>query len=290
MNAKRKSSKFRRGVRELVEVFNRNKTSWVGLVMLLVIIAVAILAPVISPYNPVEQHMVDKFQSPSSEYLLGADQFGRDILSRIIFGARISLTVGVFSILLATVLGTLLGLFAGYKGGAWNTIIMRGADVFMSFPTLIMGLLIVAMLGPSLVNIIVAIALTMTPRFVRIARAPTISVKERDYIEAGRAMGLSDVRIMAVHILPNIWGEILVMSSLWMATAVRVEAGLSFIGLGVKPPTPSWGVMIKEGFRFILDAPGLAIYPGLAILITIFAINMLGDGLRDAIDPKLRQK
>jgi len=290
MNAKRKSSKFRRGVRELVEVFNRNKTSWVGLVMLLVIIAVAILAPVISPYTPVEQHMADKFQSPSSEYLLGADQFGRDILSRIIFGARISLTVGVFSILLATVLGTSLGLFAGYEGGAWNNIIMRGADVFMSFPTLIMGLLIVAMLGASLVNIIVAIAVTMTPRFVRIARAPTISVKERDYIEAGRAMGLSDVRIMVVHILPNIWGEILVMSSLWMATAVRIEAGLSFIGLGVKPPTPSWGVMIKEGFRFILDAPGLAIYPGLAILITIFAINMLGDGLRDAIDPKLRQK
>lgn len=289
MNAKGRSSKFRLAVRKLIEVFNQNKTSWVGLAMLLVLTAVAILAPLISPYNPVEQHIVDRLQPSSPKYFLGTDQYGRDILSRIIWGTRISLTVGTLSIFLGMILGGSLGLLAGYKGGAWNNIIMRIMDVFMSFPTLIMGLLIVAMLGASLVNLIVAIALTVTPRFARIARAPTVSVKERDFVEAGRAMGFSDVRIMALHILPNILGEILVMGSLWIATAVRIEASLSFIGLGVKPPTPTWGGMIREGFEFVLDAPWLSVYPGAVILITVFAFNMLGDGLRDAIDPKLRQ-
>lgn len=289
MNAKGRSSKFRRAVRELIEVFNQNKTSWVGLAMLLVLTAVAILAPLISPYNPVEQHIVDRLQPSSPKYFFGTDQYGRDILSRIIWGTRISLTVGTLSIFLGMILGGSLGLLAGYKGGAWDNIIMRIMDVFMSFPTLIMGLLIVAMLGASLVNLIVAIALTVTPRFARIARAPTVSVKERDFVEAGRAMGFSDVRIMALHILPNILGEILVMGSLWIATAVRIEASLSFIGLGVKPPTPTWGGMIREGFEFVLDAPWLSVYPGAVILITVFAFNMLGDGLRDAIDPKLRQ-
>jgi peptide/nickel transport system permease protein len=289
MNQMVKSSKFRRTLRELIEVFNQNKTSWVGLSLLLVLTAVAILAPLISPYNPVEQHIVDRLQPPSSTYILGTDQFGRDILSRIFWGARISLTVGTLSIFLGMTLGGSLGLLAGYKGGIWDNTIMRIMDVFMSFPTLIMGLLIVAVLGASLVNLIVAIALTVTPRFARIARAPTVSVKERDFIEAGRAMGFSDVRIMAVHILPNILGEILVMGSLWIATAVRIEASLSFIGLGVKPPIPTWGGMIREGFEFFLDAPWLSVYPGAVILITVFAFNLLGDGLRDAIDPKLRQ-
>jgi peptide/nickel transport system permease protein len=289
MNQRVKSSKFRRTLRELIEVFNQNKTSWVGLALLLVLTAVAILAPLISPYNPVEQHIIDRLQPPSSTYTLGTDQFGRDILSRIFWGSRISLTVGTLSIFLGMILGGSLGLIAGYKGGIWDNIIMRIMDVFMSFPTLIMGLLIVAVLGASLVNLIVAIALTVTPRFARIARAPTVSVKERDFIEAGRAMGFSDVRIMAVHILPNILGEILVMGSLWIATAVRIEASLSFIGLGVKPPTPTWGGMIRDGFEFVLDAPWLSVYPGAFILITVFAFNLLGDGLRDAIDPKLRQ-
>ena len=281
-------SKWRRVFREVIDVFNTNKTSWVGLVLLVIITAIAILAPVLAPYNPVEQHIIHRLQPSSGEYLLGTDHFGRDILSRIIWGARISLTVGVFSIVLGMIIGGAFGLVAGYKGGTVDNIIMRVMDVFMSFPTLIMGLLIVAVLGASLINLIVAIALTVAPRFARIARAPTVVIKERDFVEAGRAMGFSDVRIMVVHILPNIIGEILVMASLWIATAVRIEASLSFIGLGVKPPTPTWGGMIREGFEFILDAPWLSVYPGAVILIVVFAFNMLGDGLRDALDPKLR--
>ena len=252
-------------------------------------IIVALLAPWLAPYNPVEQHIIHRLQPASATYLLGTDQYGRDILSRIIWGARISLTVGVFSILLGMIIGRAFGLVAGFKGGVVDNIIMRVMDVFMSFPTLIMGLLIVAVLGPSLTNLIVAIALTVAPRFARIARAPTVTVKERDFVEAGRAMGFSDLRIMVVHILPNILGEILVMASLWIATAVRIEASLSFIGLGVKPPIPTWGGMIREGFEFILDAPWMSVYPGAVILVTVFAFNMLGDGLRDALDPKLRQ-
>jgi peptide/nickel transport system permease protein len=270
-------------------VFNKNKTSWVGLILLAIMILVALFAPLLAPYDPVEQHILHRLQPSSATYWLGTDSYGRDILSRIIWGARISLTVGVFSILLGMFLGGSFGLLAGYKGGWLDNIIMRVMDVFMSFPTLIMGLMIVAVLGASLTNLVVAIALTVAPRFARIARAPTVSIKERDFVEAGRAMGFSDLRIMAVHILPNIVGEILVMASLWIATAVRIEASLSFIGLGVKPPTPTWGGMIREGFEFILDAPWLSVYPGLVILITVFAFNMLGDGLRDALDPKLRK-
>ena len=284
-----KRSKMGRFLQEMVEVFNKNKTSWVGFVILIIMVVVALAAPLLAPYNPVEQHIIHRLQPSSSQYFLGTDQFGRDILSRIIWGARISLTVGVFSILLGMIIGGAFGLLAGYKGGMVDNVIMRIMDVFMSFPTLIMGLLIVAVLGASLVNLTVAIALTVAPRFARIARAPTVTIKERDFVEAGRAMGFSDLRIMVVHILPNIMGEILVMASLWIATAVRIEASLSFIGLGVKPPTATWGGMIREGFEFILDAPWLSIYPGAVILITVFAFNMLGDGLRDALDPKLRE-
>jgi peptide/nickel transport system permease protein len=274
---------------ELVYAFNRNIISWVGVGLLAILAAMAILAPVIAPYNPVEQHIVDQFRGPSAKYWLGTDEYGRDIFSRILWGSRISLSVGTVSVLLGMVMGGALGIFAGYRGGVWDNLIMRVMDVFMSIPTLLMGLFVVAALGPSLVNLIAAIALTVVPRFARIARAPTVSIKERDYVESCRAMGFSDVRIMLVHILPNIMGDILVMGSLWVATSVRIEASLSFIGLGVPPPTPTWGGMVREGFDKILDSPWTSVYPGAFILITVLAFNLIGDGLRDAIDPKLRE-
>lgn len=273
---------------ETYHVFNRNKTSWVGLILLLILVALAILAPVIAPHNPVEQNIIQRLQPPSSRFLLGTDYYGRDVLSRIIWGCRVSFVIGSVSVAAAMLFGTLLGSVAGYKGGYLDNFVMGLMDVLMSIPTLLMGLLIVAILGPSQANLIIALALTMVPRFARIARAPTIAAKNKTYVEACQAMGFSDIRILVVHIFPNILGELMVMGSMWMATAVRTEAALSFIGLGVKPPTATLGGMIREGFKDIMSAPWASLYPGLVILLIVFAANLLGDGLRDALDPKLR--
>jgi len=273
---------------ETYHVFNRNKTSWVGLILLLILVALAILAPVIAPHNPVEQNIVQRLQPPSARFLLGTDYYGRDVLSRIIWGCRVSFVIGSVSVAAAMFLGTLLGSVAGYKGGYLDNFVMGVMDVLMSIPTLLMGLLIVAILGPSQANLIIALALTMVPRFARIARAPTIAAKNKTYVEACQAMGFSDIRVLVVHIFPNILGELMVMGSMWMATAVRTEAALSFIGLGVKPPTATLGGMIREGFKDIMSAPWASLYPGLVILLIVFAANLLGDGLRDALDPKLR--
>ncbi len=273
---------------ETYHVFNRNKTSWVGLTLLLIMVVLALLAPVIAPHNPVEQNIIQRLQPPSDRFLLGTDYYGRDVLSRIIWGCRVSFVIGSVSVAAAMLMGTLLGSVAGYKGGYLDSFVMGVMDVLMSIPTLLMGLLIVAILGPSQVNLIIALALTMVPRFARIARAPTIAAKSKTYVEACRAMGFSDIRVLVVHIFPNILGELLVMGSMWMATAVRTEAALSFIGLGVKPPTATLGGMIREGFKDILSAPWASLYPGLVILLIVFVANLLGDGLRDALDPKLR--
>jgi peptide/nickel transport system permease protein len=275
-------------VRATVKAFNANKTSWVGLVIFLIVALAAICAPLLAPHDPVEQNILYKLRPPTAEYPIGTDAFGRDILSRLLYGARISLVIGFVSTLAAMLLGSVIGILAGWYGGRFDVIVMQAMDMLLAFPSLILGLLIVAMLGPSMTNIVLAIALTSVPAFARIARAPTIAVKEREYIEACRALGYSDTRIMGGHILPNIFPEILVMASLWLANAIRTEASLAFIGLGVKPPTPTWGGMIREGFENILDSAWLAVAPGLAILVVVFALNLLGDGLRDAIDPKLK--
>lgn len=283
-------SERRGALASLVAVFNRNKTSWVGLAIFLIIALMAIFAPLIAPYDPAEQSVLNRMKPPSGQFLLGTDAFGRDVFSRLLYGARISLMVGLCSVAIAMTVGGALGILAGYKGGRVDNVIMRAMDVLLSFPTLIMGLLIVALLGPNLTNMIIAIALTLVPKFARIARAPTVVIKERAYIEAGRALGYSDLRIMTVHILPNVIGEVLVLASLWTANAIQIEAGFSFIGLTVRPPTPTWGGMIRDGFEQIFQAPWLSIYPGLCILLTVFSLNLLGDGIRDAVDPKLREQ
>ena len=259
-----------------------------GIVVLMVLSA--LLAPWLAPHDPLEQDVLLRLASPSADFPLGNDSFGRDILARILWGGRVSLYVSTLSVLIAIFVGGALGILAGYIGGLFDRVVMAAMDVLLSFPTLVMGLLVVAMMGPTVGNLILAITLTAVAPFARIARAPTLTVKERDFVEAGRALGFSHLRIMVVHILPNVLDDILVMGALWLATAIRTEASLSFIGLGVRPPTASWGGMIREGFENILDAPWLAIFPSIAILVVMFGLNMLGDGLRDTSDPRLRHE
>jgi peptide/nickel transport system permease protein len=273
---------------QTLKAFNTNKTSWIGLAIFLVVIALAILAPALAQFDPTDQNILEKLRPPSVEHWLGTDSFGRDTLSRVLYGARISLVIGIVSTLVAMLVGSAIGMLAGWHGGRIDTVTMQAMDVLLAFPSLILGLILVAMLGPSMLNIIIAIALTSIPPFARIARAPTIAIKEREFVLAGRALGYSDTRIVAGHILPNILPEILVMGSLWLANAIRTEASLAFVGLGVKPPIATWGGMIREGFENILDSYTLALVPSIAILVVIFALNLLGDGLRDAIDPRLK--
>lgn len=271
-----------------LRAFNTNKTSWVGLVIFVVVVLAAVFAPLIAPLDPLEQNILLRLRPPTEDNWLGTDYYGRDIYTRLVYGARISLIIGLASTFLAMIIGSAIGMMAGWRGGRIDTFIMQVMDILLAFPSLILGLIIVAMLGPSMTNIIVAIALTSIPPFARIARAPTIAMKEREFVDACRALGFSDLRIVVGHILPNILPEILVMGSLWLANAIRTEASLAFIGLGVKPPIPTWGGMIREGFENILDSYWLVVAPGTAILVVVFALNLLGDGLRDAIDPKLK--
>ena len=258
----------------------------IGLVLVAIVIAAALLAPWIAPHDPNEQNIIDKLVSPNATYWLGTDGFGRDVFSRILWGARISLLVGFLSTAIGIVIGVVIGVVAGYFGGAVDRWISGANDVLMSFPQIIMGIILVAVLGPSLSNLVIAISVTAIPAFVRVARGSTLAMKERDFVDACRALGYSHPRIMFAHILPNILDEITVMGSLWLATAIRTEATLSFIGLGAPPPTPTWGGLVREGFDNLLDAPGLSIYPSIAILIVMIGLNLIGDGLRDATDPR----
>jgi peptide/nickel transport system permease protein len=268
--------------------FAANKTSAVGLVLFAIVVLVAAFAPLLAPHDPLDQQILHRLEPPSTTNWLGTDSYGRDTLSRLLLGARVSLLVGLASMAAAMLVGGTIGVVAGYLGGWVDMAAMRVMDALLSFPSLIMGLIVVAMLGPSLTNLVIAIALTAVGPFARIARGPTIAVREREFIQACRALGFSDRRIMALHVLPNVFADILVMGTLWLATAIRVEASLSFIGLGLPPPTPSWGGMIRDGFEHILESGWLAVAPSTAILVVVFALNLLGDGLRDVIDPKLR--
>jgi peptide/nickel transport system permease protein len=274
----------------LWQALRRNRLSWVGIGLLLLIALVALLAPWIAPHDPLQQNIAYRLDPPSADFWLGTDSYGRDVLSRLIYGARVSLMVGFVAILIAMSIGASLGILAGYIGGLVDQLIMGLVDVLLSFPTLLLGLMVAAMLGASLENLIIAIAITEIAPFVRVARAPTITLKQRDFVEAGRALGYGPLRLMGVHILPNMISDVVVLGSLWMASAIRTEASLSFIGLGVPPPAATWGGMIREGFENILDAWWLTVFPSVAILLTVLALNLLGDALRDAIDPKLRSE
>jgi peptide/nickel transport system permease protein len=265
-----------------------NKGSAIGLSIVVLLVFAAIFAPLIAPYDPLDQDILDRLKPPTADHWLGTDYFGRDTLSRLLYGARVSLVIGISATLIAMAIGSTIGMLAGWRGGRLDAVAMQAMDMLLAFPSLVLGLIIVAMLGPSMPNIVAAIALTSIPTFARIARAPTIVMKGRDFVEAGRSLGFSDLRLLGRHVLPNIFPEILVMGTLWLANSICTEASLAFIGLGLKPPTPTWGGMVREGFDNILDSAWLAMAPSVAILVVVFALNLLGDGLRDAIDPRLR--
>lgn len=277
-----------RGLDALARAFGRNRTALAGLVMFGAIVLAALGAPLLAGVDPIDQDMMHRLKAPGAGHVMGTDQFGRDIFARLLYGARLTLAIALSANLGALAVGTLVGLVAGYVGGRLDLVLMQAMEALLALPSLILGLLLVAVLGPSAVNMSAAIALTLIPAYARVARAPTIAIKEREYIASGRALGYSDARLMFGHVLPNMIPEVLVVGSLWMASAVRVEASLAFIGLGVRPPTATWGGMIRDGFENIFDGPGLVIFPGVAILLLVFALNLMGDGLRDAIDPKLQ--
>ena len=275
---------MRRAWRRLV----RRKSAMVGLAIVVLLILLAVLAPLIAPYDPTQQAYAHIRKAPSWRNWLGTDESGRDVLSRVIFGARASLLAGVVSVAIALGLGVPIGLLAGYRGGWTDGIISRFTDALLACPFLILAIALAAFLGPSLSNAMIAIGVTATPIFIRLTRGQVLSVKTEDYVEAARAVGNSGWRIAFRHILPNILPALLVQATLTIAAAIIAEASLSFLGLGQQPPAPSWGSMLNTAQRFLTNAPWMAIWPGLAIFLAVLSFNLLGDGLRDALDPKER--
>lgn len=269
------------------KVFKKSKLGMISLLLLLLIVIISILAPLISPYDPITQSLSERMQAPSSNHWLGTDQFGRDVLSRIIYGSQTSLLVGFFSVIISSFVGTTIGMVAGFIGGILDEILMRIIESIQALPLLLLGLMLLVALGSNMTTLIIAISIGLTVSCARVARGPTMELKEQEFVKASIASGASTTRTLVIHILPNILGPVLVMATLHMASAIRVEASLSFLGLGIQPPAPTWGNMIQDGLRFITSAPWTAIYPGIALMIVVIAFNIFGDTLRDSFDPHI---
>jgi ABC-type dipeptide/oligopeptide/nickel transport system permease subunit len=263
---------------------------WIGACMAVAMVVIAAAAPLIAPLSPSAQYADAVLKGPGAldRHWLGTDEFGRDVLSRIIWGARVSLEVGLASVLMAFAVGVPLGILAGFRGGRVETLIMRCADMLMAFPTLLLALIIVTALGGSLINEMVAIGVALTPNFVRLARSLALTIREQDYIMAARALGSGQIRVMARHVFPNALYALVVVATLYIATAIRTEASLSFLGLGIPPPTPSWGNILSDGRQYIKCCPWITTFSGLAIMLAVLAFNVVGDALRDLLDPRLR--
>ncbi|MFH1541028.1 MAG: ABC transporter permease [Elusimicrobiota bacterium] len=269
-----------------IEKFIRNKLAKVGILIIIILILTAIFSPLISTHNPIEGNILERLQSPSKNHFLGTDEMGRDIFSRMIYGTRISVSVGIIAVGISIIIGTFFGLISGYFGGKIDTIIMRFVDIMLCFPTFFLILLVIAFLEPNIYNVMIVIGLTSWCGLARLVRGETLSIKERDFIIAAKGLGLKKRRIIFVHILPNVIAPIIVASILGVGSAILTESGLSFLGLGVQPPTPSWGNILTSGKDYIHIAWWLSLFPGLAILITVLGWNLLGEGLRDVFDPK----
>jgi len=266
----------------------RDRAALAGLVLFLGILALALFAEWVAPFDPAAVHVRDRLQLPSTTYLLGTDELGRDVLSRIIFGARVSLAVGLIAVGVAATIGIVLGLSGGYYGGLADSLIMRGLDGLLAFPAVILALAIMTVLGPSLVNATIAIGIVSIPTFARITRGSILSLREKEFVEAARVSGATDRYLMARVLLPNCLSPLLVQASVGFANAILTEAALSFLGLGIQPPTPSWGAMLDSGRKYLDQTPWYSFSAGAAIFLVVLSLNLLGDGLRDALDPRLQ--
>ncbi|WP_260471956.1 nickel transporter permease [Bacillus sp. HMF5848] len=275
--------------RRLLETTKRvvqSKSSLLGFIIIMLLIITALLAPVIASHDPIEQDLFARYQAPSTDHLLGTDELGRDIFSRIIYGTRISIQIGVIAVGISMIVGIFLGAVSGYFGKWIDMVIMRFIDILMAFPSILLAIAMVAVLGPGLTNTMIAVGIVGVPHFARIVRSSVLSVKETEYIEAARAVGAKHGRILFRHVLPNCMAPIIVQTTLSIGTAILDAAGLSFLGLGAQPPAPEWGAMLSDGRAALQTAPWVVAFPGLAILFTVLGFNLLGDGLRDALDPK----
>lgn len=269
--------------------FARNKGALLGVFVLGTWITLAVLAPVVAPYNPLKLN-INGATAPSLHHLFGTDRLGRDVLSRVIFGARISLAVGIVSVALGFTMGTLLGLIAGYFGGRLESLIMRFVDALLAFPGILLALVVIAALGPSLFNVMIAVGVSTVPQYARLARSRVLSVKRMPFVEAAQGLGGSSRRIVLRHVFPNIMASLIVLSTLQVGNAILVGSGLSFLGMGAQPPTPEWGLMTAQGRTYLNQAWWVSTFPGLAILSTVMAINLIGDGLREALDPHMKME
>ena len=274
------------------DAWRRLFASWngrVGLIIILIALATAILAPVVNPYDPtIDSDLANARLEPSVSHPFGTDRLGRDVFRRVVHGTRISLMIGFVVVIFTSVTGTVLGLIAGYFGKSFDTIIMRLMDIVLAFPSILLAIAIVAVRGPGIFNTILAVALVGMPGYARVVRSMVLSLRERDYVDAARMIGSSDTRIMFLHILPNSLSPIIVQMTLGVGGAILFAAALGFLGLGVQPPAPEWGAMISDGIPFLRQSPHLVFFPGMAIMLTVLGFNLLGDGLRDALDPQLR--
>jgi peptide/nickel transport system permease protein len=272
----------------LAHRFARHRGAVIGLVILLAIVVIALVGPWVAPFNAYLSYPDITLQGPQPAHVFGTDDLGRDVAMRMLHGAYLSLTMGFFAVALAVVFGLLLGLPAGYYGGATDMIVMRVMDVLLAFPSILLALSVVSILGPSLVNAMVAVSVSVIPIYVRLVRASALQTRDLLFVEAARVIGLGNVSIMVRHILPNVLAPLVVVATLGVATAIIVGASLSFLGLGAQPPTPEWGAMLNDGRGFIRTAWWLTVFPGLAIMVTTLSINLIGDGLRDVLDPRMR--
>lgn len=274
--------------RRFLRIFLGRKIVLFGLVVIILFLIIAAFAPLLAPYNPNQQDLRSSLQGPSAQHWLGTDAFGRDSLSRIIYGSRISLMVGVIAVGIAAGSGIILGLIAGYLGSWWYIVIMRIMDALMAFPMILLALLLTSVLGGGLVNVMIALGISLVPGYARIMCAQVLTVRENDYVMACRAMGAKKLRIMMRHVFPNSFHPILVMITMMMGATILAEAGLSYLGIGVEVTTATWGSMINDGYNYLTTDPILSFAPGIAIMLVVFGFNMVGDGLRDALDPRLR--